>query len=270
MCAQCLSHTLPLARLCLTQWDEGWAFYAGSLEGVDGSGSGKLLHALAEKRCGNFATCTDGVTGKALANVHALDAFKNGQACAAKKDASCMGHSLSQIAEQMTIPVLQGMLRYAYKADPATSVGVAIKHKEWVEGAAFARAFLPQLDACDPDVAAMVATNFDLTAATPMKDGYMAVLHAVETCYTSMGITCAEVGALDESSASAGDGKWQVCTDVQATLAGYVTMKDVSQHANIDKDLKEMEFQIDCQDGCAEVSVFRHQQPCGTHPTLIQ
>ena len=239
-----------------SQWDESYAFYAGSLEGVDGSGSGKLLHALAEKRCTNFATCADGTSGGALANVHALEAFTTGQGCAASKDVSCMTHSLSQIVEQMTIPVLQGMLRYAYKADPATP-GVAIRPKEWAEGAAFARAVLPQLDACDSATATMVAANFDLAADSPMKDGYMAVLTAVEACYSHMGITCAEVGALDESGAGVGDGKWPICTDAYATLAGYTTKKDVSQHANIDKDLKEMEFQIDCQGGCPEASVAR-------------
>merc|ERR1719515_212138 len=38
-------------------WDEGWAFYAGSLEGTDGSGSGQMIHQLAEKRCADFGTC---------------------------------------------------------------------------------------------------------------------------------------------------------------------------------------------------------------------
>merc|ERR1712151_424079 len=44
-------------------WDEGVAFYSGSLEGTDGSGSGKLLHQLADKRCANFKTCgTEGTS----------------------------------------------------------------------------------------------------------------------------------------------------------------------------------------------------------------
>ena len=38
-------------------WDEGVAFYTGSLEGTDGSGSGKMVYALADKRCQNFKTC---------------------------------------------------------------------------------------------------------------------------------------------------------------------------------------------------------------------
>ena len=41
-------------------WDEGVAFYTGSLEGAayGGSGDGKLLYRLAEKRCANFGTCS--------------------------------------------------------------------------------------------------------------------------------------------------------------------------------------------------------------------
>jgi len=46
-------------------WDEGVAFYTGSLEGsADGGGDGgKLVYRLAEKRCANFGTC--GVSGDA-------------------------------------------------------------------------------------------------------------------------------------------------------------------------------------------------------------
>ena len=40
-------------------WDEAVAFYTGSLEGSDGNGNGKLLYALADKRCKNFKTCGD-------------------------------------------------------------------------------------------------------------------------------------------------------------------------------------------------------------------
>jgi hypothetical protein len=53
-------------------WDEGWAFYAGSIEGTDGSGSGQLLFQLAEKRCADFGTCADGITGDANVNTKAL------------------------------------------------------------------------------------------------------------------------------------------------------------------------------------------------------
>jgi hypothetical protein len=46
-------------------WDEGVAFYTGSLEGTahGGSTAGKLLYRLAEKRCANFGTCGASGTG---------------------------------------------------------------------------------------------------------------------------------------------------------------------------------------------------------------
>ena len=48
-------------------WDEGVAFYTGSLEGTayGGNGAGKLVYRLAEKRCANFGTCGASGTGAA-------------------------------------------------------------------------------------------------------------------------------------------------------------------------------------------------------------
>merc|ERR1719443_79917 len=60
-------------------WDEGWAFYAGSLEGTDGSGSGQMIHQLAEKRCKDFGTCCNGVEGAANANLKALTHTEKGR-----------------------------------------------------------------------------------------------------------------------------------------------------------------------------------------------
>merc|ERR1719156_331044 len=50
-------------------WDEGVAFYAGSLEGTEqgGSSSGKMVYRLAEKRCANFGTC--GPAGDATSGI---------------------------------------------------------------------------------------------------------------------------------------------------------------------------------------------------------
>ena len=41
-------------------WDEGVAFYTGSLEGTaqGGTSAGVMVYRLAEKRCANFGTCT--------------------------------------------------------------------------------------------------------------------------------------------------------------------------------------------------------------------
>ena len=53
-------------------WDKGVAYWTASLEGSDGSGSGKMMAKLADFRCGNFGTCGaagNATTGTAKANV---------------------------------------------------------------------------------------------------------------------------------------------------------------------------------------------------------
>merc|ERR1719428_391650 len=59
-------------------WDEGVAFYTGSLEGTDGSGSGKMIHALADKRCKNYATCT-AANGGSYVNEALFSLFTKGK-----------------------------------------------------------------------------------------------------------------------------------------------------------------------------------------------
>ena len=59
-------------------WDEGVAFYAGSLEGDAGSSSGKLLYRLAEKRCANFGTCS-GAGGRSAVNIQIVTQFLLGK-----------------------------------------------------------------------------------------------------------------------------------------------------------------------------------------------
>jgi hypothetical protein len=53
----CVSGCLTCNDAPVHAWDEGVAFYTGSLEGTDGAGSGVMPYALADKRCANFKTC---------------------------------------------------------------------------------------------------------------------------------------------------------------------------------------------------------------------
>ena len=118
----------------------------------------------------------------------------------------------------MTVPLVQGLLRYAWKADPemedscdgqentdadavAANDDVANTDcaKSWAEGWAFAAAVLPQIDRCDSAAAATVRANLDVAASEPMKDGVAAVKAAVESVYCCLGITCEDVGTLMHS-----------------------------------------------------------------------
>ncbi|CAM9671455.1 unnamed protein product, partial [Hapterophycus canaliculatus] len=98
-------------------WDEGWAFYAGSLEGTDGSGDGFMIHALAEKRCANFGTCTgdeDGspITGSAQINADLLVLFAEGQTKLIDGECDSARDIKEEIVNLITVPLVQGLLRY--------------------------------------------------------------------------------------------------------------------------------------------------------------
>lgn len=97
-------------------WDEGWAFYAGSLEGEQGTGEGVHLYALAEKRCENFKTCTgdqdgDDASGTAAINERLLELFEDGQSKLVNEDCSGAESVKDEIRKLMLVPLIQGMYR---------------------------------------------------------------------------------------------------------------------------------------------------------------
>jgi len=181
-------------------WDEGVAFYAGSLEGTDNanSESGKLLHALADKRCGNFKTClgADGIDTSKGSKVNAalLTEFKNGQAKLLGGKCKEAIPIKNRIVELMSVPLVQGALRYAYK------VGVQNLRngKTVAEGAAFSAAILPRIHACDATAAKLISDNMnmELDASSLMSAPHEKVKKAFESTYKCLGITCEDVGGL--------------------------------------------------------------------------
>merc|ERR1719454_1164464 len=108
----------------------------------------------------------------------------------------------------MTVPLVQGMFGYAFKADPANALGDCetagdICDKAWAEGWAFAAAVLPRLHYCSTeknDVAKLVKANLDVAASPQMKDGFKTLKETVESVYPCLGITCADVGEFQTSS----------------------------------------------------------------------
>ena len=104
-------------------WDEGVAFYAGSREGTDhgGNSDGVMVYRLAEKRCANFGTC--GAAGDATSGISMVNSelFKAGGLFATGRDLLQQGECakvrpiVEQIVSLMTVPLVQGTLRYAYR-----------------------------------------------------------------------------------------------------------------------------------------------------------
>eukprot|EP00560_Eucampia_antarctica_P004733 CAMPEP_0197840238 /NCGR_PEP_ID=MMETSP1437-20131217/45490_1 /TAXON_ID=49252 ORGANISM="Eucampia antarctica, Strain CCMP1452" /NCGR_SAMPLE_ID=MMETSP1437 /ASSEMBLY_ACC=CAM_ASM_001096 /LENGTH=518 /DNA_ID=CAMNT_0043449817 /DNA_START=158 /DNA_END=1714 /DNA_ORIENTATION=- len=172
-------------------WDEGVAFYTGSMEGQTGAFSGKLLHALADKGCRDYATCgAEGGsrTGISKLNHDLVDLFTLGQQHLLQGECDAAKSTKNDIVSMMAIPLVQGTLRYAYKVDKLTK-----GEKEKAEGAVFAAAVLPILHDCDEDAAKVVSDNMMVGASST---NYAAVKAAFEGQYECMKITCADIGAL--------------------------------------------------------------------------
>merc|ERR1719191_675384 len=119
-------------------WDEGVAFYTGSLEGAapGGNSAGKLAYRLAEKRCANFGTCsgTGGTTGISNVNHMLFKAdgglFPQGRDLLLEGKCSEVRPVVDQIVSIMTVPLVQGTLRYAWKTGQHTnSAGELVDNK---------------------------------------------------------------------------------------------------------------------------------------------
>merc|ERR1711904_231122 len=173
-------------------WDEGVAFYTGSLEGTDGSGSGKMIHALADKRCKNYGTCT-AANGGSQVNEALFELFTKGKVALQQGKCSDIPPLKKMIVELMSVPLVQGSLRYAYKV--ANLQGAS---KEKAEGAAFSAAILPRIHKCDAAAAKIISDNMNMEIAESarMSAGYAAVKTAFEKTYKCLGMTCAHVGGL--------------------------------------------------------------------------
>ena len=130
---------------------------AGAGEGAGaGGGSGQLSYQLADNRCADFGTChaegarddaKSAVNGKLLALYRAgLEAVHDASRC---REAATY---VEQIVAQMTVPLIQGAIKYAQKADPASGGDgetATDGGKAYAEFHAFTTAALPRVAQCD-------------------------------------------------------------------------------------------------------------------------
>jgi len=173
-------------------WDEGVAFYAGSLEGETGEGGGELLHQLADKRCKDYNTCIEGSTVSTVnTELQALFNVGKGELQIGKCAAARV--TKSKVADLMYIPLVQGTMRYAYKVDV---LGLNLE-KEKAEGAVFAASVLPRIFAANEDAANTIYDNMRVGASST---NYKAVRDAFESVYGDLRITCGDIGGLVDST----------------------------------------------------------------------
>merc|ERR1740138_1409026 len=161
---------------------------------------------------------------------------------------------VNQIVSLMTVPLVQGTLRYAYKVGHVPAQRIA---KNAAEGSTFAAALLPMVHHCNPASATVVADNMKFGLAFSTTDGslptlptagvgqqlpsFPAVKEALEKTYACLGITCDMVGALGDAVGDASIGAATKCSFASPPIAGYFPGSDVTQHNALDGDQKNME-----------------------------
>merc|ERR1719375_1540744 len=97
--------------------------------------------------------------GPATANTRALFMTRTGRNKILSGDCFTVEEDFHAIVDQMTVPLIQGMLKYAFKSDPNNDQGSCSDgdcDMEWAVGWAFAAAVLPRLNYCSYEVANMV------------------------------------------------------------------------------------------------------------------
>uniref|UniRef100_A0A7S4JUU1 Uncharacterized protein n=1 Tax=Odontella aurita TaxID=265563 RepID=A0A7S4JUU1_9STRA len=173
-------------------WDEAVAYYAGSLEGSDGSGTGVFPYSLADKRCANFQTC--GVDGNATAgtsriNDEVMKEFTIGAFHIMEGRCESVLASKTSVARRMTVPLVQSALRYVHRR---SALGVT-HEKTLAQSAIFAASVVPFVHACSEEDAQIIYVHSGTQSADPF---YGEVKAAFERNYDCMGITCEDVGGL--------------------------------------------------------------------------
>ena len=179
--------------------DEAVAFYAGSLEGPDGTnGQAYLLYTLADRRSFDFKTGGsngDSVTGNSKVNIEILQQFvqmRNSLSSGKCDDAT---KNVERIVQLMTVPLVQSTIKYAQKrgVDPTDK-------PDELEGAAFAASVLPMVHACNEGDAQTIYDNMKVGSTTT---DFGAVKSAFENNYGCLGMTCADVGGVYDTGSGA-------------------------------------------------------------------
>ena len=201
-------------------WDEAVAFYTGSLEGSSkyGTSSGTLLHQLADKRCGNFDTCTadydnDPDIGYSVVNHDVFEQFtigkdqiKGAYVSSAADKCDIVKPTMNKISTMILNMFVQGTHRYLWKTRQAQSA------KQAGEFFIFVTAILPFVDNVDSECGEKFynrAWKHDYST-----DSWEDMKSCLEATYPSLGVqeglgevTCSRIGVLDEAL------EWEPCFD---------------------------------------------------------
>ena len=138
-------------------------------------------------------------------NAALFELFDHGRDWLQQGRCSSVRPLVDQIVSLMTVPLVQGALRYAYlNSEPGENMATP---KNAAEGATFSAAVLPLVHHCNTASAAVVSDNLKFglfpeggDAVIARYSDFAAVKAAFEDVYACLGITCAQVGGLTRRS----------------------------------------------------------------------
>merc|ERR1712003_559931 len=155
------------------------------------------MNSLANKRCVDFATCVgdDGPTrGTSLVAEKVFQYFGEMQSLLSEARCDEAKTVVANIKSQMCIPLIQGVLRYAWISDLDSNIAAIATDVQQSEGAIFLAGLLPMIHECDPAQATILFENMQVQQR--IDPDFAAVKSAFEACYSYLGITCEEVGGI--------------------------------------------------------------------------
>lgn len=229
MCEQ--ECTQPESMACQSSeaihaWDAAVAYYTGSRSPDDVNTGMTLIHAT-ERRCQSFKTCGElgnQTFGAAHANQMIFKHFIIGQKKILRGD--CAGANISKeiIINQMTVPLVQGAIQYAHKAENSDMYD----EKYSAQASAFAFSLLPIVHECNEEDAQLI--HRELQAKENYKVDFQAIKSALERNYPCMNIECKDVGGVfDQMSGSYKDGA-EPCKDASLPFESITSMdKDATK-----------------------------------------
>ena len=166
-------------------WDEGWAFYAGSEPGCS-------AFATADKRGKDFGTLND--SGESVANANIRAAFNSGRDALVGGDLEGAQAAADVIVKNLTVTYAQATMKYAKSVDSDIADGDMDKARiHQAEGYAFWRVLAPMLAGTDVDAAA-INSVYQLSNQ-PTAGSHDIVVAALTPALTSLGITSSELGS---------------------------------------------------------------------------
>ena len=187
--------------------DAAAVLYTGSLTAQQND-QGILLFALAEVRAhqmntgGHLGDNSDDATassnggsvntGDSAVNAEIMREFNRMQAFVTSRDCTGATASKVKIVTLMKIPMIQGVMRYAYIRDKDQPTNQQDLQRAQAEGAVFAATILPFVYTCDTRVAKVIHENMKMGATTKFAD----VKNALERSYACMGIVCKDIGGV--------------------------------------------------------------------------